>query len=61
MKNQPILTHYISDMDKLLQQGAKQYPQSLSQKKECDKYRRIYALRDQVSVPSTLSKLWEQF
>ncbi|GEM_PF-1080003 len=59
------LTHYTSELDQFLSDFAKTHPKlSSSQRKEKEKYARIYRLRDnpQSSETSkTKDSLWEEF
>lgn len=62
MSKKPKLTHYVSEIDQFLQSFDKSHPElSLSQQKEQEKYRIIYFLRDIVSKPETIKKLWNSF
>lgn len=62
MSKFPKLNNFVSEIDQFLQSLYKQKPAlSLSQKKEKEKYARIYFLRD---VPERLNKpntLWDEF
>lgn len=52
MAKQPIQHRYVSDIDQCLQTFDKKNPSlSLTQKKERDKHRAVYAKRDQVDLP----------
>jgi hypothetical protein len=63
MSRQPIDKNYVSDTDKMLKEFDKNHPDlSQSQKKEVDKYNRIYRLRDTSERPTTTpKKIWEGF
>lgn len=57
------LSYYTSHLDEFLAYFNTTHTKlSASQRKEIDKYRRIYHLRDKAQQPSTPKKdLWEQF
>lgn len=62
MAKDPILTNYVSAIDKLMETFDQEHPGlSLSQKKEKEKYARIYYLRDVEDRPDVSSKIWEDF
>jgi hypothetical protein len=57
-----ILRHYVSDIDLLLENFDKEHPEvSESQRKEIEKYHRIYFLRDTANRLESPKKLWEGF
>jgi len=57
-----ILRRYVSDTDRLLQNFDKEHPEvTESQKKEIEKYNRIYFLRDSMNRQDPPKKLWEGF
>lgn len=56
------LGYYTSKLDEFLEEFDKNHPQlSLSQRQEIDKYRRIYALRDNPEVKDANPMLWDKF
>jgi len=56
------LSYYISGLDKFLAEFKKSHKKlSSSQRKEIEKYNRIYALRDQPAPPETKKTLWDKF
>lgn len=56
------LNYYTSELDDFLAELAKSYPKlSPSQRKEIEKYKRIYALRDQPSPVEQTDTLWDKF
>jgi hypothetical protein len=60
--NKSILTGYVSEIDKLLEDFDKNNPSlSTSQRKECEKHRRIVLLRDTINKSENKSNLWEGF
>ncbi len=62
MSKSPKLANYVSEIDQFLLAFDQQHPEaSFSQRKEIDKYRRIYHLRDTVSGKDEVNKLWEDF
>lgn len=62
MSKSPILTHYVSEIDQFLQTFDQHHPGlSESQRKEQEKYRRIYLLRDDPNAPGPSEKLWKDF
>lgn len=62
MRKQPILTNYVSDIDRFLQTFDQRHPTpSLSQQQEITKYERIYALRDDPDYLDNHPSLWEGF
>lgn len=59
---QPILTKYVSEIDKLLQEFDKKNPEpTKSQRNEIVKHNRIHALRDSVHRNEEPKKHWEGF
>jgi hypothetical protein len=62
VSGQPILTNYVTDLDKFLQEFDKQQPKlTASQQKEHDKYKRISKLRDTEERSEENKDLWEGF
>lgn len=62
MSKYPKLTHYVSEIDKDLQRFDEQHPElTLAQKKEKEKYDRIYFLRDIADRPDQSDKIWGDF
>jgi hypothetical protein len=62
MSKYPMLTHYVSEIDQFLQNFDKNHAVlSKSQQKEQVKYRRIYALRDDINNVEPSIKLWKNF
>jgi hypothetical protein len=62
VSRQPKLTNYVSEVDQFFHQFDKKHPQlSTSQRKEREKYLRIYRLRDTTDRPPEAPKLWEGF
>lgn len=56
------LGYYTSGLDEFLNDFNKTHPKlSASQQKELEKYRRIYALRDNATQPETQTTLWDKF
>lgn len=56
------LTNFVSDLDKFLNDYDNTHELSATQRKERDKFRKIYQLRDSASKVSKSSKeLWEDF
>ena len=57
------LTYYTSKLDEFLAEYGKDHPKlSASQRKEIEKYKRIYALRDHTQQQaSPKNKVWEKF
>lgn len=57
-----ILRDYVSEVDQFLEKFDQEHPKpSPSQKKEIDKYRRIYQLRDEEDKSVESKELWERF
>lgn len=63
MSKGPILTNFVSEMDKFLEEFDAKHPEKNKyQLKEIQKYQRIYKLRDDpVSGPASGPMLWEDF
>jgi hypothetical protein len=62
MSKDPMLTHYVSEIDQFLQSFDLNHAQlSKSQQKEQAKYRRIYLLRDNPNHTDSSKTLWEKF
>jgi hypothetical protein len=62
MRNNPILSNYVSEIDQFMQAFDQSNPEiSASQKKEISKYQRIYFLRDTKDRPQISQTLWDQF
>lgn len=62
MSKNPILTHYVSEIDQFLQGFDQNHPDlSKSQQKEKAKYNRIYLLRDQPNHSDQSKIIWENF
>lgn len=62
MSKDKVLRHYVSPLDQFLAEFDKYHPGlSKSQKREVDKYRRIYRLRDEAKQPVSNNKLPEDF
>lgn len=62
MSKYPKLTHYVSEIDQDLQKFDKEHPEpSASQKKEQEKYAKIYRLRDTVNPSKKTDIPWENF
>jgi len=56
------LSYYSSNLDKFLTEFKKMNPKvSISQRKEIEKYTRIYALRDHATPSETKKTFWEKF
>lgn len=56
------LTYYTSQLDEFLENYDKEHPKlSVSQRKEIDKYKRVYALRDNPHQHSPNEQLWDKF
>ncbi|VVC76872.1 hypothetical protein AQUSIP_21990 [Aquicella siphonis] len=56
------LGYYVSELDNFLVEFDKNHTKlSASQRKEIDKYNRIYVLRDTPHKPETQKTLWDQF
>ena len=56
------LTYYTSELDQLLAAFDKEYPAlSASQRKEKEKYNRIYQLRDNPDRPESEESFWDKF
>ncbi len=56
------LTYYISELDQFLIEYDKSHPKlSTSQRKEIEKYARVYALRDHPSEPPAKEIFWDNF
>ena len=61
MSQYPMLTHFVSEIDLVLQQFDKTHPPSLSQQKEQAKYAHIYKLRDMACPYEKTIVSWENF
>lgn len=62
MGTKPMLSNYVSEIDQVLQQFDKTHPPlSTSQRKEIEKYRRIYALRDTIDSKDTSKNPLDNF
>lgn len=62
MSKDKVLRHYVSPLDQFLAEFDKFHPGlSKNQKREVEKYRRIYRLRDGTKQPTTQNKLPEDF
>jgi uncharacterized protein YnzC (UPF0291/DUF896 family) len=63
MKQNKKLTDYVSEIDNFLQAFDKGHELTAAQRKEKEKFRRIYYLRDVAAKPQDVKKkkLWEDF
>lgn len=63
MSKKPILRHYVSELDQLLNQFDQRHPDlSRTQLKEKRKHQRIQHLRDYIShATDSVKKIWEGF
>lgn len=59
--NKSIDKHFVSEIDKFLEEQRKRIPQSESQRQECSKYNIINYLRDNVVEEKEEIELWENF
>lgn len=56
------LTYYTSKLSEFLAEYIKNNPKlSASQRKEIDKYKRIYSLRDNPQQPAAQNDIWDKF
>lgn len=56
------LSYYISELDEFLSEYDKNHPKlSASQRKEMEKYAKVYKLRDLPEPPLSKDSLWDNF